>query len=196
MQMMEKCGIVNIMNILLSFGFTLLIWVSSLISIPIEPVPLTFQSAAVFLTALLLPMGYAVFSVGLYILLGILGLPVFANGNSGLETLMGPTGGFIGGFLLVTIFIAFFTRDVRHRALKIKRNVLYFQVLWHCILGTILLQLCGILWGKYTTGLSWDRIIDLWVQPFYINMVLKILITVVICVHVWKETAGRTRLVG
>ena len=136
-------------------------------------------------------MGYAVFSVALYISLGVLGLPVFANGNSGLETLMGPTGGFIGGFLVVTIFIAFFTKDVRYKALKIKRNILYFKVLWPCILGAILLQLCGILWGKYTTDLTWHRIVELWVQPFYINMALKILITVVICVHVWKETAVR-----
>lgn len=68
------------------------------IAIPVGPVPVTLQTFAVVLAALVLPPRQALAAVGVYVLLGVVGVPVFAGGRAGLSVLAGPTGGFIAGF--------------------------------------------------------------------------------------------------
>jgi len=173
------------MKIGLSLGFTVVIWLSTIISIPIGPVPLTMQTAVIMLCALLLPMGYAVLSVALYIVLGVIGFPVFSGGNSGIDTLFGPTGGFIIGFPIMTIIVSYFTKDIRFNISGIKKSKLYWKTLWPCIVGTIVLQICGVFWGKISMGNSWQQIYDVWLYPFYFNMVTKILIASLSAIYVW-----------
>ncbi len=72
---------------------------SAWISFPIGTVPLTLQVFVVVLIALLLTPGRAAAAVGVYLLLGALGAPVFAGGRAGLGVLFGPTGGYLFGFL-------------------------------------------------------------------------------------------------
>mgnify|MGYP000745968924 CR=1 FL=1 len=170
-------------NFYLSIMFTLLIWAGALLSIPIDPVPLTFQTAVIFLAAFLLPMNYALFSVVLYIVLGVLGLPVFSGGRSGVEVLYGPTGGFIFGFILITFIISRLTRKVRYGAYSAPQ---FWAAAWPCIVATIILQLCGMLWGKFNTEQPWTIILENWLYPFYINMVVKVIIATVVAVYVWK----------
>ncbi|MFZ2413209.1 MAG: biotin transporter BioY [Candidatus Cryosericum sp.] len=81
-----------------------LLVIGAYVSIPLRPVPLTFQSAFVVLTPLLFG-STAYIAVLAYLLLGLVGLPVFAGGASGLVALSGPTGGFLFGFLLASIVI-------------------------------------------------------------------------------------------
>ena len=70
------------------------------ISIPFGPVPITLQVFGVVLAALLLTPGWAAASLGVYLLLGAAGVPVFANGHAGLGVVLGPTGGYLTGFVL------------------------------------------------------------------------------------------------
>lgn len=63
-------------------------------------VPFTFQTFVVILIALLLPPGWAAASVGTYLALGFIGVPVFAGFRGGPGVLLGPTGGFLFGFLV------------------------------------------------------------------------------------------------
>lgn len=65
-----------------------------------QPVPFSLQSLFVVLAALLLPPAWAIAAMGVYVLLGAIGLPVFAQGGSGLGILAGPTGGYLVGFIL------------------------------------------------------------------------------------------------
>lgn len=81
-----------------------LLVIGAYISIPFRPVPITFQSAFVVLTPLLFG-STAYVAVVAYLLLGLVGLPVFAGGTSGMVALSGPTGGFLGGFLLASIVV-------------------------------------------------------------------------------------------
>ncbi len=69
------------------------------ISFPIGTVPITLQVFVVVLVALLLPPRWAAATIGVYLLLGALGAPVFASGRAGLGVLFGPTGGYLFGFL-------------------------------------------------------------------------------------------------
>jgi len=80
---------------------------SAWISFPIGAVPLTLQVFVVVLIALLLTPRRAAAAVGVYLLLGALGAPVFAGGRAGLGVLFGPTGGYLFGFLFGAMAGAF-----------------------------------------------------------------------------------------
>lgn len=73
---------------------------SAWISIPLGAVPVTLQVFVVVLAALLLPDVWAAVAIGVYVLLGAIGVPVFSGGGAGVGTLAGPTGGYIFGFLI------------------------------------------------------------------------------------------------
>ena len=66
--------------------------------IPISPVAVSAQTFGVMLAGLVLKPNLAALSQGLYLLLGALGLPVFAGGSSGIGVLIGPRGGYLWGF--------------------------------------------------------------------------------------------------
>jgi biotin transport system substrate-specific component len=69
------------------------------ISIPVGAVPVTLQVFGVVLAALLLTPGWAAAALAVYVLLGAAGIPVFANAHSGLGVVLGPTGGYLTGFI-------------------------------------------------------------------------------------------------
>lgn len=88
--------------------FAALISVCTLITIPTPVVPFTLQTFAISLTSFILPRKHAVAAVVLYILLGLIGLPVFAGGASGLGVILKPTFGFIIGFIPMSFAISTF----------------------------------------------------------------------------------------
>ena len=77
-----------------------LIAVLAQISLPIGPVPFTLQNFAIGLIATVFRPREAVLSVGLYLLLGAIGLPVFAGGGAGFHALIGPTAGYLWFYLV------------------------------------------------------------------------------------------------
>ena len=81
--------------------FTGLITVGAYIAVPlpVSPVPIVLQNFFVLLAGLLLPLRWAVASVALYLGLGAIGLPVFSAARGGLAHFVGPTGGYLVGFL-------------------------------------------------------------------------------------------------
>ena len=86
--------------------FTALIAVCSQISIP-TPVPFTLQTLAIFIAGGLLGRKRATLSVAVYILLGVVGIPVFSGFSGGLKALFGVTGGYIIGFLFTAYAVGF-----------------------------------------------------------------------------------------
>lgn len=79
--------------------FAALITVCAWIAVPIPPVAFTLQTLGVLLALGILGGKRGLCSVGLYLLLGLVGLPVFSGFRGGVSALMGPTGGFLWGFL-------------------------------------------------------------------------------------------------
>jgi len=77
------------------------------VSIPLPglPAPISFQVFGVYFAGLLLGPRWGGFSLALYLLAGIAGAPVFSGGGSGLTYLLGPTGGYIVGFLLAAVLV-------------------------------------------------------------------------------------------
>ena len=80
--------------------FVALIAVGGWISIPVLMIPFTMQNFFILLAAAVMKR-YAVLPVGLYVLFGTLGLPIFHNGTAGIGILLGPTGGFLIGFIVM-----------------------------------------------------------------------------------------------
>lgn len=98
---------------------TALLVVSAWIVIPAGAVPITLQVLLVVLAALLLRPGWAMTTVGLYLVLGAVGLPVFSGGRGGLGVLAGPTGGYLVGFVVgagagAVLRLALTPKGIRH----------------------------------------------------------------------------------
>jgi biotin transport system substrate-specific component len=96
-----------IFEVSLISGFVVLMILSAYVRIPLffTPVPITMQTFAVYLSMVFLRKK-SVFSQGIYLLLGTVGLPVFSNFGSGIIYLLGPTGGYILGFFIAAIIFS------------------------------------------------------------------------------------------
>ncbi len=79
------------------------------IPLPWTPIPLTGQTFAVLMAGVILGRNWGAISMGLYMLLGMAGVPWFAGTAGGLAILMGPTGGYIAGFVLAALFVGAMT---------------------------------------------------------------------------------------
>lgn len=177
----------TINNVLIVFGFTFLIALSAQVSIPLEPVPLTLQTLAIFITAMLLPIWHAILAVIFYIVLGAIGIPVFADGGAGWGVITGPTGGFILAFPIVTLLVSILIEQTRLNHNDYSLSRLFIKISIICGVSSILLQIIGILWGKYYTGGTWQHMYTDWLQPFYLNMILKVILATLITIITWKN---------
>ena len=90
----------GISGVALSALFTALLSVCAMITVP-GPIPFTMQTFAVFMIAGLLPLKYSLPCYFAYLFLGIAGLPVFSGFSGGFGVIIGPTGGYLLGFLLL-----------------------------------------------------------------------------------------------
>lgn len=77
-----------------------LVGAGALIALPVGPVPITLQTLVVAVAALVLTPAEAFLALALYVAVGAVGAPVFSGGNGGIGVLLGPTGGFLAGFVL------------------------------------------------------------------------------------------------
>ena len=102
------------MSLLLRFaavaGFALLIAACAQIAVPMVPVPMTLQTFAVLLSGAVLGGGWGAAAVLLYLVLAALGLPVLAEGGSGLGRFTGPTAGYLFAFPLAALIAGEFGR--------------------------------------------------------------------------------------
>ncbi len=145
--------------------FAALTAMGAFIAIPIGPVPIVLQNLFVMLAGLLLGRRWGLASVGLYLLAGFCGLPVFAGGQAGIGRLIGPTGGYLIGYLPAVYIIGRLSQRSPHRLLRDAAAM---------ALGTLMLYACGISWLKLITGLSWAKTLAVGMLPFLIGDALKI----------------------
>lgn len=141
--------------------FIALIAAGSWISIPLPPVPLTLQTLFVLLAGIIMQR-YAVIPVGLYILLGAANLPVFHNGTAGLGVLLGPTGGFLLGFIPAALVAGL---AYEHESPKIRVAGL--------IAATCTIYLFGVVWLAWSASISLLQAVLIGVAPFIIGDAVK-----------------------
>ena len=135
------------------------------LAIPIGPVPIVLQNMFVFLAGLLLGGRWGLASVAVYLLTGALGLPVFAGGMGGIGRIIGPTGGYLIGYLPAVFIVGYISEKA---AARIGYDVLAM------VCGTIVLYACGVTWLKILTGMTWTKTLAAGMYPFLIGDAIKI----------------------
>jgi biotin transport system substrate-specific component len=145
--------------------FAALTAVGAFLAIPIGPVPIVLQNMFVYLAGLLLGGRWGLASVGVYLLAGACGLPVFAGGLGGISRFIGPTGGYLIGYLPAVFLIGKISQKANPRVV--------FDVL-AMICGTLVLYAFGVSWLKIVTGMSPAKALALGMYPFLIGDALKI----------------------
>lgn len=145
--------------------------VGAYIYIPIGPVPIVLQNLFVLLAGLLLGSRWGAISIGIYLLVGAIGIPVFAGAKGGIAHFMGPTGGYLFGFLLSAYITGLISEHSKHQSV--------LEILAVC-LGTIATYAVGVPWLKMTAGLSWGKALAIGVLPFLIGDAAKAIVAVVL----------------
>ena len=167
--------------------FAALIAICSWISIP-TAVPFTLQTFAVFLALGVLGGRLGTLSVAVYLLLGAVGLPVFAGFQGGLGALLGTTGGYLAGFLLTALTVWGAER-------RLGKSAPVFLV--SCLLGLALCYLFGSVWFAAVYAASSGpvglvTVLGWCVFPFVLPDLAKLALAVVLSRRLAAALARRT----
>ena len=113
------------------------------LSIPMQPVPITFSTIMIMAIGLTYSRGEAATTIGSWLALGAMGVPVFTNGfSSGIPYMMGSTGGYLLGFLIAVYLMAYM------------REKFALPMLYNCMLGHMIIYIPGVLWLATLIGME------------------------------------------
>ena len=144
-----------------------LVAVGSYLHFPLGPVPVSLQTFFVLMTGFIMgPLGGAV-CIGLYLAAGLVGLPVFSGGKAGLAHLLGPTGGYLFGFVLGAALAGVAGRNPE-RILSWATGLIWGAA------GFAALYALGLLWLKATLGFDWLKTLTVGLLPFLPGDVIKL----------------------
>ena len=141
------------------------------LSIPIGPVPISLTNFAIYLSLYLLDWKKGTISYILYLLLGLVGLPVFSGFTGGIGKLAGPTGGYIIGFIPMAI-IAGIVID--------KYTEKWLLCLLAMIIGTIVCYALGTAWLAYEAEMTFQAALMAGVIPFIIGDIAKMIVAIIV----------------
>jgi len=151
------------------------------IRVPLWPVPITMQTFGVFAIAFFFGSKKGLLSILAYVLAGIVGLGVFAGYSSGMAVMVGPTGGYIFGFLVAAFFVGYMIEKGYGRDKK--------SVLLCMVIGNLIIYLFGVIGLRlYFAEFTWWKIMIVGVVPFLIGDTIKILGAVALFPYLWKGT--------
>jgi len=174
-----------IYDLVLITGATIFMALSAQIAIPVpfSPVPITGQTLAVLLTGILLGSKRGSAAVLLYLAEGMSGLPVFAGGSFGIHHLIGPTGGYLFGFIPGVYVCGLLAERGWDRT--------FIQTLVLLITGKIMIYTCGLLWLAHLVG--FDNALMMGLYPFLPGIVIKIILATALLPLGWKFLGQRKR---
>lgn len=152
---------------------------SSQITIPLPLVPITAQSLAVAVLALIMGPKLATATVAMYLLEGALGLPVFANASFGIPTLLGPTGGYLVGFLPMAFIIGYMTQKAKNKS--------WLNTFIATLLGTAVLFAFGL--AQLSFFVPSNQLLEVGLYPFIIGGIIKGVIATVVAPLIMKVLA-------
>ena len=158
---------INIRQMTLISLFAALTAVGAFISIPLYPVPLTLQTLFTLLAAMTLESVMGASSQLIYVLLGVIGLPVFAGFKAGIGILFGPTGGFLFGFIISAYVIGRIIETIK------EKNIFYYLLAG--LIGTIIIYIIGVTQLSLITGIGIKKAITVGMLPFLPGDILKII---------------------
>ena len=154
---------------------SLILILSAKIKVDLYPVPMTLQPLAVLMIAMLCGRYIAVSAVSLYLLQGMVGIPVFAYGG-GLPYLLGPTGGFLFGFLIASFLIGELADRGWGKSM--------FKSVFAMLIGLLIIYICGVFQLSVLKGFDFAIINGL--KPFIIGDLYKLLLAALLLPQIWK----------
>ena len=169
-------------NISLIAFFTTLLVISSWFTIPFI-IPFTLQTLVIFILILVLDLKKSLLILLIYCLLGIIGIPVFSSFQSGLGVFLGPTGGFLIGFVPMIIVSNILLKTISNKKngnLDNKTN--FFMSFFALFIGLLCCYTIATIWYGlvYDTTTSSLNIIIAIILPFILPDIIKIIIAIII----------------
>ena len=177
-----KKKFLSVQDMVLIAVFTAIMAICSWISVSAGPVPFTLQTFAVFVTAALLGTKRGTIAVVVYILLGIIGVPVFAGLTGGPSVIAGPTGGFIVGFILTAIIIGLLMNLANGKSEVVKLVITVVAM----VLGDVACFAIGTVWFMVVTNNTVAVALTYCVIPYIIPDIAKIAVATIIANRVKK----------
>jgi len=150
--------------------------IGAYIIIPLPPVPITLQTLFLNLAAALLGGSLGALSQVIYILLGVIGLPVFAGGKAGLGVLFGPTGGYLIGFVVAAYVVG--------KLISIKKNPGLVWTVSVMLAGMVIIYALGILQLTMVAKLSAQKAFAVGALPFIPGDIVKIALAALVYLRV------------
>ncbi len=148
------------------------------IVIPISPVPISFTNLAIYFTVILLGGKKGTICYLVYLLIGFVGVPVFSGFTSGPAKLLGPTGGYLIGFIFMAMISGFFVDKFSGK--------IYMYVLG-MMLGTIVTYALGTAWLAYQADMTFEQALFAGVIPYIIGDIVKIIIATILGSTIKKQ---------
>ncbi len=146
---------------------TALLCILAPMSVPVGPVPVTLATMVIYFTVYVIGPWAGTGSVCIYIMLGMVGLPVFSGYAGGFGKIAGPTGGYILGYIFMALIGGVIIE-------KTRRNIWAAMFAW--VLGTAVLYAFGTAWYIYLTNSGLAGAIGLCVLPFIPGDIAKIVL--------------------
>ncbi len=170
---------ISLRSLVYASMFGALTAIGALISIPMFPVPLTLQTMFTTLAGLLLGGPIAALSQLVYVLLGVMGLPVFAGGKAGFGVLLGPTGGYLLGFILGAYVIGVVAR--------MRKNGGPLWLVTTVVAGHVVIYGLGVLQLALVAHLSLTKALAVGVIPFLPGDAFKCAASVLVAGRVARQ---------
>ncbi len=166
--------------LLLAVMGSLALWLSAKIQVPFYPVPITMQTFVVLVVGMAFGWRLGATTVLIYLAEGMVGLPVFAGTPErgiGLAYMVGPTGGYLLGFLFAAAVVGWLGERGWDRRIA--------TTLAAMVLGTTIIYVPGLIWLGMTIG--WDKpVLELGLWPFLLGDALKIGLAALALPSIWR----------
>jgi biotin transport system substrate-specific component len=155
---------------------SLLLAASAQFKIPLYPVPVTGQTLVVLLIGMVYGPRLGGVTIAAYLLQGVIGLPVFAGGAFGIATLLGPTGGYLGGFLIAAIVMGVLAERGMGRGIM--------STIIAMMIGNVVIYVAGASWLASFVGV--EKALAAGVLPFLYGDVLKLAVAAGLMPVAWR----------
>lgn len=147
-------------------------------SLPIGPVPISFTNLAIYIALYVIGMKRGTISYLIYLLIGLVGVPVFSGFTGGPQKLFGPTGGYLIGFIPMAVIAGI----VIDKCMK-----KWYFCLLAMIAGTWVCYLFGTAWLAFQANMTFKAALAAGVIPFIIEDLIKMVLALLIGPQIHKQ---------
>lgn len=172
---MQETKVIHLKDMVLMALFAAVFCVLAPLAVPVGPVPVSLTNFVIFISVYVLGWHRTTITYVAYLMIGLVGLPVFSGFQGGIGKMAGPTGGYLIGFIFTAVISGLFV--------QIKTNSLLASRLLGIagmILGMIVAYGFGTAWFCYSTGTGLFAALTLCVFPFVLGDLVKMAVAVAV----------------